>query len=251
MLEYFIEFLRQLPTAGVLVFVCFITFLENVFPPSPSDMVLVFCGTLIGISGIGFVPMVISATLGSVMGFAAMYAVGLRFGDRIKHRNSPFLPREAIERADVWFQKYGLLIIIANRFLSGTRAVISLFAGMAKLTFVPTMLLSAASAALWNAILLGAGALLGNNWEKIDGYLALYGRFALGAVVLVLVGVAARFLLQARKANASDNTVKNTAINATNDVSNNALNDALNNDTPSTVTTGTVAASSVAERASH
>jgi membrane protein DedA with SNARE-associated domain len=186
-LEYCIDILRHLPTAGILAFVCFVMFLENVFPPSPSDMILVFCGTLVSLSGVGFVPMVIAATTGSILGFAVMYWVGARFGVGIQQGNVKFLPRAAILQAEHWFQRYGLWIIVANRFLSGTRAVISLFAGMSELPFSQTMALSGVSAAVWNAILIGAGTALGHNWMHVEEYLTLYGQIA-AALVLSAIG---------------------------------------------------------------
>jgi membrane protein DedA with SNARE-associated domain len=193
-LEYCIDILRHLPTAGVLAFVFFVMFIENVFPPSPSDMILVFCGTLVSLSGVGFIPMVIAATTGSIVGFAVMYWVGARFGISIQQGNVKFLPRAAILQAERWFQRYGLWIIVANRFLSGTRAVISLFAGMSELPFSQTMALSGISAAVWNAILIGAGTALGHNWMHVEDYLTLYGQIAGGIVVVAVIVIVVKSL---------------------------------------------------------
>lgn len=188
MLDYAVHFIQGLPPLGVLAFVCFITFLENVFPPSPSDTILVFCGTLIGLETVGFAPMLASATLGSVLGFAVMYWVGQRYGTQIiASKRFKFLSADVIHRAEEWFRRYGFWVIIANRFLSGTRAVISMVAGIAALPLATTTLLCALSAALWNAILLGAGALLGKNWLAMDAYLQLYGKILL----VILVGIIA------------------------------------------------------------
>ncbi len=190
MLEYAVEFIKGLPPSGVLAFVCFITFLENVFPPSPSDTILVFCGTLIGLGTVGFVPMMASATFGSVLGFLAMYWVGARYGTQIiESKRFDFLPIDGIHRAEDWFRRYGFWVIIANRFLSGTRAVISMVAGIAKMPLGTTTLLSALSAAVWNGILLFAGATLGRNWAKMDEYLQLYGKVLLVALAVIVAGI--------------------------------------------------------------
>lgn len=190
MLEYAVEFIKGLPPSGVLAFVCFITFLENVFPPSPSDTILVFCGTLIGLGTVGFVPMMASATLGSMLGFLAMYWVGARYGTQIiESKRFAFLPLDGIHRAEDWFRRYGFWVIIANRFLSGTRAVISMVAGIAKMPLGITTLLSALSAAVWNGILLFAGATLGRNWVKMDEYLQLYGKVLLVILAVIVAGI--------------------------------------------------------------
>ncbi len=192
MLEYAVEFIRGLPPSGVLAFVCFITLLENVFPPSPSDTILVFCGTLIGLGTVGFVPMLAFATLGSVLGFLIMYWVGHRYGTQIiESKRFDFLPVDGIHRAEDWFRRYGFWVIVANRFLSGTRAVISMVAGIAEMPLGTTTLLSALSAAVWNGILLFAGATLGRNWVKMDEYLQLYGKVLLIILAVAVAGIVA------------------------------------------------------------
>ncbi|TAE30723.1 MAG: DedA family protein [Candidatus Kapaibacterium sp.] len=190
MLDYAVQFITNLPPLGVLLFVCFITFAENVFPPSPSDTILVFCGTLIGLGAVGFPSMLISATLGSTLGFVLMYWVGQRYGTSIIDSGKiSFLPKEAFNKAEAWFREYGYWVIIANRFLSGTRAVISMVAGISEIPLLPTTLLSTVSAAVWNGLLLFAGFTLGKNWTRMDEYLQLYGKVLLGIASAVLVVV--------------------------------------------------------------
>lgn len=200
MIEFALHILSDLPVFGVLLFVCFITFIENIFPPSPSDLILVFCGTLVGFSTTGFFPMVISATAGSVLGFALMYWIGHKFGvSMVEAGKIKFLPLETVHKAEAWFKRYGFGIIIANRFLSGTRAIISLFAGMSELPFTKTMILSGVSAAVWNTLLLGAGAAVGKNWRALEPYLALYGKIALGVVALIALYFIGKKVLNTRK----------------------------------------------------
>ena len=192
MLDYAVQFITHLPPLGVLAFVCFITFAENVFPPSPSDTILVFCGTLIGLGTVGFPSMLVSATLGSTLGFVVMYWIGQKYGARmIESGKFRFLPKEAVLKAEDWFRHYGFWVIIANRFLSGTRAVISFVAGISALPLGTTTLLSGVSAGVWNGILLFAGFTLGKNWTRMDDYLQLYGKVLLGVaagiIVIVLV----------------------------------------------------------------
>lgn len=188
MLDSIIMYLQALPPEGILLAAFLITFAENIFPPSPSDMLLVFCGTLVGLGTVGFVPLVLSATLGSTVGFATMYWVGIKFGTRIVESGKiPFLPVSAIHKVEKWFQKYGYWLISANRFLSGTRAVISFFAGLSVLNFPKTLTLSAVSALAWNCILCYAGWALGNNWREIETYISRYSELI--CVVLAVVAL--------------------------------------------------------------
>lgn len=187
-LDAAINFLSHLEWYWVLGFAFFITMLENIFPPSPSDSVLVFMGSLIALGTIGFMPLLILATAGSLVGFMLMFYLGKNFGNRLVASNRmPFLNEKDLEKPEEWFRKWGYYLIVANRFLSGTRAVISFFAGLSDLDFKKTVILSAASALVWNCILIYLGVVFGNNFEAILDYLALYGKIIFPIIGLVIV----------------------------------------------------------------
>jgi len=188
MLEHWVATLQQLPAEGILLAALVVTFVENVFPPSPSDTLLLFCGVLVGLGAAPFVPMLLAATVGSVAGFALMFWLGYQFGVRIvQTQRLRWLPLEMVERVQRWFRRYGYWVIVANRFLSGTRGAISFVAGMSELRFVPTLLLSTVSALVWNGLLLTLGWSVGRNWQQVAHALQLYGTI-ITAVVVALVG---------------------------------------------------------------
>lgn len=192
MLESIIEYLTLVPWYWVLIIAFLTTLAENVFPPFPGDSVLVFMGTLIGIKSGSFAEILIAATIGSTAGFAAMYLLGNKFEHIIMDSNRfKFISRSALLKVESWFLKYGYWLIVANRFLSGTRAVISFFAGMSKLNLKITIGLSALSSLIWNSILLGFGNAFGDNWVMIDKYLSLYGKIIFPVVILIIVAFVA------------------------------------------------------------
>ncbi|GBD06749.1 putative membrane protein [bacterium HR21] len=183
MLEQWVASLQHLPPEGILLVAFLVTLVENLFPPSPSDTLLVFCGVLVGLGAVDFATMVLVATLGSVTGFSAMFWLGYQFGVRlVDTQRLRFLPLDAVETVEQWFRRYGYWVIVANRFLSGTRAVISFAAGMSKLSFPVTLVLSAVSALVWNTLLVTAGWSVGQNWQEIAHWVQLYG-----IVITVLV----------------------------------------------------------------
>ncbi|MFN5094107.1 MAG: DedA family protein, partial [Ignavibacteria bacterium] len=100
-----------------------------------------------------------------------------------------FMKRTTILKAEEWFRKYGLSLIVANRFLSGTRAVISFVAGASNVNSASAIGLSAISALVWNGVLLYAGNMLGEHWRNIGTYLEAYGR-AITPILLFVVLVA-------------------------------------------------------------
>ncbi len=194
-MEDFILQLKSLDPFLIYLAVFSIALIENVFPPSPSDLVIVFAGSLVGIEQVGFAETLFTATLGSAIGFVLMYKIGDWFGDRILEQGKiKFIPLEAVRKVELWFARYGYGIIIANRFLAGTRAVVSFFAGMSRLNLRKTIALSFLSALAWNSILLFGGFYLGQNWRRIGFYLSTYGQIVTGLIILVVLVLVARFL---------------------------------------------------------
>ena len=198
-IEQGINWLQQLPPEGVLALMFFLAFIENVFPPSPSDVLLVFAGTLIGLGTIDFTSALIVSTVGSACGFVLAYVVGRYFQEHIvTGRLSRYLPLSAINQVELLFQRFGYGVIIVNRFLAGTRAIVSFAAGMSKMNLVMTTLLCALSAAAWNAILLYLGMIFGKNWHKVGEYLSIYSTVVTIIVLAVLAVFAWRYLKNRR-----------------------------------------------------
>jgi len=187
MLETLISFFQGLPPWGILVLTFGIAYIENLFPPSPSDVLLVFVGTIVGIGVVGFVPTLAVATLGSTAGFCTAYWLGRTYGEVIADSPLvPFITRAGIAKVERWFDKYHGLIIVANRFLAGTRAVISFVAGIARLPFPRTLFYCTISAAAWNALMLVIGENVGSRWRDVDQYIAAYGWIMTGLLVLAV-----------------------------------------------------------------
>lgn len=196
-LDWSYSFLGTIPWYSILFFALFITFLENIFPPSPSDVLLLFIGSLVNTSEqITFLNLSIVSTIGSTLGFLVMYYLGYRFETRIIESNRlKFITPESLQKPTQWFNKYGYFIIIANRFLSGTRAVISFFAGVTKLDFKKTTILSTISAYIWNSILIYLGMIFSNNLEKVKEYISLYGKIVFPILILGIIILIIRYII--------------------------------------------------------
>ena len=201
-MEAFIHTLETL--SPTLIYCCLfaIAYIENVFPPSPSDVIVVFGGYLVGLGTIDFTLALVLTTIGSITGFMTMYKVGDWFGEAIiEKKRFTFLPLESIHKVEEWFRKYGYWIIVANRFMSGTRAVVSFFAGLSKLRLVRTTVLCGISALVWNWLMLFAGTLLGKNWNSIALYLSTYSQIITGVIIFAFVVWGIRRLYIRNKAN--------------------------------------------------
>ncbi len=163
-------------------------FIENVFPPSPSDVVVVIGASLIASTTMGYMPVLFITSFGSSLGFLLMYLVGKYFGEKIIRRGKlSFITEESLSKTDIWFNKWGYKLILANRFLPGTRSVISFFAGVYELEVLKTFILSSISAFAWNAIIIYLGMAVGNNVEIIDYYLSTYSLLGITLTIIVVL----------------------------------------------------------------
>ncbi len=206
-MEELIRRLSALNPSWLYISVAGIAFLENIFPPFPSDVIVVFAGSLIGLGAIDFWWTLLFTTIGSTLGFMLMYKVGDWFGLRILETGKlKFIPTDSVHKVEGWFRKYGYVIIVANRFLSGTRAVVSFFAGMSELKLPSTTALCFLSALVWNFLLLLAGQKLGQNWKVIFFYMETYSKAVSGIVLIIILLFVARFVY--RKSNSENNHQK-------------------------------------------
>jgi membrane protein DedA with SNARE-associated domain len=198
--EQIVYEITQLNPLWVYLAVAGIAYIENIFPPFPSDVVVVAAGSLFGLGTVDFVAALALATTGSTLGFMTMYKIGDWFGDTILETGRlPFIPQDSVKKVELWFQKYGYGLIVANRFLAGTRAVVSFFAGLSELVFWKTVALSFLSALAWNFFLLYAGKALGENWREIGAYLETYSTIVTIAMSLAVIGLLLRWFLRSRR----------------------------------------------------
>jgi CRISPR-associated DxTHG motif protein len=200
MLENILDFISALSPFWIYVALFFFAFIENVFPPSPSDLVVVIGGSLIVTHSINFVPTLILTSLGSVLGFMALFYIGSQLDKKVVRAGKiKFLPTEGLDKVEHWFMRYGYLIILINRFLPGTRSVISLFGGLSELDAKKTAIFATISALAWNSIIIYLGILFGKNIVLVDKYLSTYSNIVLGITALIILIYIFRYFISKRK----------------------------------------------------
>lgn len=175
-------------------------FVENVFPPSPSDLVVVIGGSLISTGVISFIPTLVLTTIGSVVGFMILFYFGSTVDKKLVHSGKyKYIPVDAIEKVELWFKKYGYYVILANRFLPGTRSVISFFAGMGNLDAKKTVILATISAFVWNTIIIYLGYLFGSEVVIVDKYLSTYSNIAVAITIVFILILIIKFIIGKRE----------------------------------------------------
>jgi len=200
MIEHILNYIAQLTPFWLLVVLTFFSYFENIFPPSPSDLVVVVGGSLIGKGVITFFPTLFLITFGSVAGFMTIYYIGSTLDKKVvKTHKLNFISTEGIEKVEAWFARYGFGIILANRFMPGTRSVISLFTGLSELEVKKTTILCTLSALGWNTIILYLGMIFGSNVKKVDKLLDTYSDIVLAITIAAIIILLIRFFIQKKR----------------------------------------------------
>lgn len=194
-IQSIIEWISMLPPVGVYLIFFGVAYIENLIPPLPGDVLVAFGGYLAAEGVIQIFPVWGLTIVASVLGFMTMYWLGHKWGEQIEsNRKSHFVLRfidyKYFSRGKKWMKRWGQGVVIANRFLAGTRSVISLTAGMSNLKVTPTVLSSLISSILWNSLLLAMGWVIRDNWPIIGEYLSNYGKIILGLIILLIAGKA-------------------------------------------------------------
>ena len=135
-----------------LAFVCMVV---------PGITIMIAMGTLVGASGIEFVPVWLAVSAGAGLGDWVSYAIGYRMKDRARHVWPLNRHPELLPRGERFFRRWGAMSVVLCRFFSPLRATIPLLSGIFEMPFRTFQLANWLSALLWAWLLLAPGSLLG------------------------------------------------------------------------------------------
>jgi membrane protein DedA with SNARE-associated domain len=178
--------------------VAILTFLENVFPPIPSELVIPLAGFVAAQGDLRLGVVIAMGTFGSLAGATVWYAVGRRIGERRvrawvdRHGRWLTLSAADVDRSQQWFERHGSAAVLLGRLMPGVRTFVSLPAGFSAMPPGRFLLYSALGTLMWTAALAYAGVALQANFTVVGHYLD-----TLTNVLLAVAGV----LLARRYAN--------------------------------------------------
>ena len=183
-----------------LIGVALLVALENVFPPIPSELILLLAGFNVSEGRFDYVSGVIAATIGSVIGAYFLYGVGRLLDDERMERflagicRFVGLKKSDVHKGFVWFEKYGNYVVFFGRLIPVVRSVVSIPAGGDRMPLGKFTLLTASGSLIWNMVWVAVGWALGDQWEKAGawGDYLQYGVVAVVGVGLVALIVRAR-----------------------------------------------------------
>lgn len=180
-----------------------VMFLENVFPPIPSEIVLPLAGTLTVSNDPAVAPqfnlvsVIIWATMGSFLGAWLWYWIGYLISeDRVRKLLQKIgkyimITEKDLDQALNWFNKYGEWCVFFGRMVPIIRTLISVPAGLSKMHWLKFSIFTIMGTALWNIFLGFAGRILGDNYTVIVDWI---DKFKIVIIVICVIAVAAFYI---------------------------------------------------------
>ncbi|WP_029192292.1 DedA family protein [Paenibacillus harenae] len=195
------DIMEQYGYFGILLMIA----LENLFPPIPSEVILTFGGFMTTYTSLTPLGVIVTATLGSVIGAIILYYVGHLLGvERLEKIIDKWgrvlrVKKEDIRKADAWFEKYGYWAVFLCRMVPLIRSLISLPAGMSHMKFVPFLLFTTVGTLIWNSLLVSIGAAVGDNWTEIVEFMDIYSNIAYAIIGVCIIIVLVLYIRRAKK----------------------------------------------------
>lgn len=177
-------------------------FLENLFPPIPSEVVLPLAGFAASDGVLTLGAAMAWTTAGSVAGAIVLYGIGAGLGRRrttALMTRLPLVELADVHRAEAWFADHGRAAIFFGRMVPGVRSLVSIPAGVDRMPLAQFTAYTTAGSAIWNAVLIGAGYALGARWSVVEPYVGTASDLVLLAVAGLATWWAVRRLAARRR----------------------------------------------------
>lgn len=176
----------------------FLIFVENLFPPIPSEVILLFGGFMSLKAGLDVKFVILAATLGSLLGAEVLYYIGKKLGYKGVKRfftgkigQTLGLTQGDLSRTNLWFHKRGNWAVFLCRFVPLMRSLISIPAGIANMDKKIFIILTAVGSLIWNSVITIAGMYAGESWHKYNDIISKFSDVIVyigGTLVLLFIG---------------------------------------------------------------
>lgn len=152
-------------------------FLENVFPPIPSELIMPLAGFTAAQGKQSLFLVILSGTIGSLAGAYLWYWIGERIGpDRLRrfserHGRWTAIDVEDIDRSQAWFDRHGGMAVLVGRLIPTIRTLISVPAGINRMPLPKFLAYSTIGTAGWSTLLALLGYRLEAGYEVVEHWL--------------------------------------------------------------------------------
>jgi len=149
-------------THGSLIYLLLflIVFLEiGVFPLFflPGNPLIFIAGSFCKLGSLSLVPTLAVLTTAIILGNLLTYEIGKLFGDKISRSNSPWANKNALDKTNLFYTKYGTYTLMVSPFIAVVRTFAPLLAGVSHMSYRKYLFASNVGAVLWIGILVTTG----------------------------------------------------------------------------------------------
>ena len=189
--EWVISIMEQLGYLGIAI----LMFLDNVFPPIPSEIIMPSAGYTASQNQLLLVGVIIAGCIGSLLAAALLYWIGYKFKHETifnfvdRYGKFLFIKSEDVKNSLNWFEKYGHRIVFFGRMIPAVRSLISIPAGMSRMPFWKFMFYSSLGTIIWTTFLACIGFYFGENQALMQKIFSQVGYFIIGIVLIIVAWI--------------------------------------------------------------
>jgi len=174
-----------------------LSFLETLFAPLPSEIVLPFAGFIAWKNNdiLFLIFSIIVGAFGNSLGSLPLYYLGFLGRTFVeKYGKYFFISKKRLNFAEKWFEKNKFLTIFLFRFVPGMRSLISIPAGLFKIKMKDYLILTFLGFIIWNSFLISLGYILGNYWQESLKYASQIEFFGLVFFIAIVIYLILKYL---------------------------------------------------------
>ena len=187
------------------VYAVFVLMAVDAVFPAASELVMLFAGAIaagggdstlslpgthVGPGLTAYLVLATVGTIGYLAGGIVGWVIGYRGGRRfvLHHGDSIHLTPKRLERAERWFDRWGIMAVLLGRVVPFVRSFISIPAGVFEMPLVTYIILTLIGSAIWAFSLAGIGWALGASYTNVDQAIT-YLQYAIVLAILLTISV--------------------------------------------------------------
>lgn len=184
-----IEWVTNIVAAGGWPGVLVLMFLENVFPPIPSEVIMPLAGFAAARGQMSFTLALVAGIVGTLLGNVFWYELSRMIGaDRVRPLVGRYgrwfaVGEDDLRKAEATLAKYGPFALSFGRLLPGIRTVISIPAGLIRIPRGLFYLYTTLGSTVWITFLISAGYYMEDHYDQIESWLEPMSYVVLAGIV--------------------------------------------------------------------